>query len=155
MARDFIDDLIEIADAMTKIELTGNADKGLSILTGKAGLLIWRLTVLALLALGYFEGKNMLNAFISQTPAMVADQLAIAKAQEAVVDAKTTAVAASGKVDQVLATQTRIFDALKQGHEDIEGLRNTVTASNATVTAQITALGKQVDRIETKQDAQH
>jgi hypothetical protein len=129
-------------------------------LSGKIGSLIWKLTVALLLALIYFEGKNMANGFIAQNPDMVANKSAIAAAQLAVIDARTTALAAATdakttaidaatKVQEVAASETRIFDALRQDHAD----QQAVVVSIATLTEHVAGLEKQVDRVETKQDA--
>lgn len=132
----------------------------LDALNGGLGLLSWRVIVLMFglfgsifLALLYYEGKNMGFRFVEQSPAVMANAVGVEQARAAILVARAMAETANQKADQSLTVQSKIFDAIKQTHDDIENLKVSVAGSSATVTAQMSSLSKQVDRIESKQDS--
>lgn len=129
--------------------IMAKADKAMTSFTAKIIALVWRLAVLILVALGYFEGKSFKDRLVSENPDVIENKVAIRAAQEAVQEAKVSAKEANGKADQLLATQTRVFDALGQVHKDLQ----TLNTSNATLTERVAGLGKTLDRVEAKQDA--
>lgn len=88
------------------------------------------------------------DAAISNNATILAHSGAIAQAQSAVVDAKNEAAEAARKADALIATQTRIFDALKQGHDDTEAVLLKVTVTNQS----LDDVKERLVRIETKQD---
>jgi hypothetical protein len=140
---------------MTTKALLANQDGFLTKLLAKVSTGIFRILVLIILALCYFEGKNMLNAFIAESPEVTSVKANVQAAQDAVVAARATADRADTKADQSLAIQAKIFEAIKESHADIETLRLTVTGTAAQTSTQIQDLGGRLSRIEAKQDASH
>lgn len=111
--------------------------------------------VLGLGLLCLWQGKNMLQAAISQSPEVRSIRTELTALRGDNTTAKAVADTAVAKAEQSLAVQGKIFDALKQSHEDIETLKLSIAGSNATTAAEISALGKQLDRVEFKQDQGH
>ena len=102
----------------------------------------FRLIVLSVLSLLLWQGKNLVNNAIAQSPD--------------VMEAKTTAITAaaavqqvSNKVDSILSTEARIVEALKQSHADAQATNLSV----ATLTERVSGVQSQMTRIENKQDA--
>lgn len=115
----------------------------------------WRLLMLGLqvITIGFgallvWQGKNMLNQAIAKSP-----DVTTLTARAAESDAKITAVqeiakAAQAKADQNAVTQGRVFDALKQDHEDNQGIKILM----ATLTERIDDVKSGLARVEAKQD---
>jgi len=101
----------------------------------------WRLVILAVLALFYFQGNNILNSLVSKNPDLVL-------ARETALAAKSLADATSLANTQLVASQSRIFDALKQDHID----QTSTNLALATLIEHVSGLEKQLDRVELKQD---
>lgn len=62
------------------------------------------------------------------------------------------ATAANAKADQLISAQTRMFAALTQTNQAVQAINVSMAEIKATVTTQFSALSKQVDRVESKQD---
>ena len=112
--------------------------------------LAWIYRGLVLAALGglAWQGRNMADAFIAQSPKMVAVESDLADAKSSASVAKDVANKAADKADQIIAAQSRLFDALKQEHVD----QQATNVSIATLVDHVAGLEKQLDRVEAKQD---
>jgi small-conductance mechanosensitive channel len=119
------------------------------------GTTVWRsaitLLVVGLFGMGALAWKLLpanVDAAIDNNKTILAHSAALVQAQTAVVDAKNEAQEAAKKADSLLATQLRIFDALKQGHDDTENVLLKVTATNQS----LDDVKERLTRIEAKQD---
>lgn len=155
---------------MTKHEAVLSFDKILSSVLGKFGTTLYRILLLTMAAITLgivkFEGPRIGNDFIADSPAVTAIKAETAAASITATaatvvasEAKTAAatVASDSKisvenvakdVSTIKATQDKIFDGLKQ----VYAAEGTTSLQMASVTATLTGLSKQVDRIEAKQD---
>jgi septal ring factor EnvC (AmiA/AmiB activator) len=119
------------------------------------GITIFRIGVAALLSvialLGLLiknDGEQMLSSFIATNPVVLQAADNAKQAKDAVLEAKRAAEDASHKTDQIIATQQRLFDSLK----DLHDRQINVLTSLSALTDHVAGVEKQVDRLTANQD---
>lgn len=133
--------------------------KALSTGAWRLGMAAMMFIVMGILSLAIWQGKNLVNSAIAQSPDVVAvhadlkdvraelvtvkDGAVIAKA--AADQAKTAADATAQKVD---ATQKRIYEVLGEQEKTSQATLQAI----ATLTERINGVKEQLGRVEEKQD---
>ena len=108
----------------------------------------YRTILIGIILLACWQGKNMVNSAIAQSPALAEVKVAADNAKVTADTAKLAADQMAAKVDQLIAGQARVFQSLQEAKN--AEMNETVAVS--ALTQHVSDIKDQLDRVESRQE---